>query len=93
MTTKRAIKMKSGETVLAGAKVSPSETHTLALVHGAERTYRVKYQNLGLKVPSENTLMRWSDDGIAKSVNGKKTEPDGIDADGFPSWLLALGLI
>jgi hypothetical protein len=43
--------------------------------------------------PSMKTLQKYSFDGIAKSVTGKKCEPDGYSDDGAPSWLLALGMI
>lgn len=45
------------------------------------------------KAPSVRTLEKWSDDGVAKSVTGKRCEPDGYGDDGSPSWLLALGYI
>lgn len=45
------------------------------------------------KEPSMRTLKRWVDDGIAKSIRGKRVEPDGYDSEGFPSWLLVLGII
>jgi hypothetical protein len=45
------------------------------------------------KSPSQSTLERMMNDGIATSVTGKLVEPDGYGPDGSPSWLLALGLI
>jgi hypothetical protein len=45
------------------------------------------------KCPSMNTLEKWSNDGIAKSVTGKKCEPDGYSNDFAPSWLLVMGVI
>jgi hypothetical protein len=48
---------------------------------------------LGKKVPSLSTMEKWSDDGIARSVQGQKVEPDGFDGDGFPSWMLVVGII
>lgn len=45
------------------------------------------------KVPSERVLSTYVDSGIAKTVLGNKTEPDGHDSFGAPSWLLVLGLI
>ena len=47
----------------------------------------------GFKMPSEKTLEKWSFDGVAQSVTGKKVEPDGIGPDGAPSWLLVLGIL
>jgi len=46
-----------------------------------------------IKVPSLETMEEWMDQGIAKSITGKRVEPDGYGPDGSPSWLLVLGLI
>lgn len=43
--------------------------------------------------PSLNTMEKWMDNGIARSITGKKVEPDGFGPDGSPSWLLILGMI
>jgi len=51
-----------------------------------------KYVSGFSKVPGEHALFEMAE-GIAKSVTGKRVEPDGYGPDGFPSWLLALGLI
>lgn len=45
------------------------------------------------KQPSLKTLEKWSMDGVAKTVTGERTEPDGTGTDGAPSWLLAIGVI
>ena len=45
------------------------------------------------KPPGMRTLERYSMDSVCKSIYGKRVEPDGWDADGSPSWLLALGII
>jgi hypothetical protein len=45
------------------------------------------------KVPGPRTLEKYSNDGIAKTVTGEKTEPDGFGSDGSPSWLLVVGII
>ena len=45
------------------------------------------------KAPSINTMEKWLDDGVAKSILGKRVETDGYDSDGSPSWLLALEYI
>lgn len=44
------------------------------------------------KPPTIKTLEKYSD-CIAKSVTGKRVEPDGYGPDGSPSWLLVLNLI
>ena len=43
--------------------------------------------------PTIEDLERWMNDGVCESTNGERVEPDGIDSDGYPSWLLYLGLI
>ncbi len=43
--------------------------------------------------PRFNLLMKWCEDGVAKSVDGCTVEPDGRCPHGSPSWLLELGLI
>ena len=45
------------------------------------------------KAPSMRTLMKNEFNSVAKSVTGKRVEPDGYGPDGSPSWLLVLGLI
>jgi len=52
-----------------------------------------KYVKGATKEPSEKLLYKMSDAGIAKSVLGKRVEPDGYDQYGSPSWLLVIGLI
>jgi len=57
-----------------------------------EKPYRVRVSS-AFRAPSVSTLEKWSNDGVCKSVLGKRVEPDGEDENGSPSWLLALGLI
>lgn len=45
------------------------------------------------KPPSVATMSKWSDDGVAKAVDGSRIEPDGIAASGAPSWILVMGMI
>lgn len=44
-----------------------------------------------LKEPSVQTMERWSNDGVAKALDGCRVEPDGTCPHGFPSWILYLG--
>jgi hypothetical protein len=46
-----------------------------------------------VKAPSVRTLENWSMDGVAKTLMGGTIEPDGMDSEGCPSWLLHLGYI
>lgn len=43
--------------------------------------------------PSMDRLERESNDGICETPLGERTEPDGHDEYGCPSWLLVLGMI
>lgn len=45
------------------------------------------------KAPSMRALENMSDNGVATTPTGKRTEPDGFGSDGSPSWLLVLGMI
>jgi hypothetical protein len=45
------------------------------------------------KPPSVAALTRMSDNAVATTPTGKRVEPDGVAADGSPSWLLVMGLI
>lgn len=92
------IKLKSGITLPKGllVEITPSDNHRVAHVHiqniDGGVTYNIRYTSL-FKAPSTKILEKWEDQGFSKTVTGKKTEPDGTDIDGFPSWLLALGYI
>jgi hypothetical protein len=45
------------------------------------------------KPPTMKTLVKWSNDGIARALDGCRVEPDGECAHGLPSWMIALGII
>ena len=45
------------------------------------------------KMPGLKTLEKYSNDSVAKTPTGHRTEPDGYGPDGSPSWLLVMGLI
>jgi len=51
------------------------------------------YLNGFIKAPSIKQLEKMNNDGIAKTITGKKTEPDGYGDDGSPSWMLVIGVI
>jgi hypothetical protein len=52
-----------------------------------------KYLKGFSKPPTMKTLEKYSNDAIAKTPTGFKTEPDGFGEDNSPSWLLVMGLI
>lgn len=79
---------------------NPARLSRVVCTHADGNTFAIRAVNAKkyfgapfMATPSEKTLMKWSDDGIAKSVTGARVEPDGYGPDGSPSWLLALGLI
>jgi hypothetical protein len=45
------------------------------------------------KPPTEETMMRWEESGIARATDGCKVEPDGDCHHGRPSWLKFMGLM
>ena len=52
--------------------------------------YREKYPTAKKvkKPPTMNTLQKWVCDGVAKSIDGCRVEPNGTCIHGYPSWLL-----
>ncbi len=57
-----------------------------------EKPFSVRVSS-AFKAPSLKTLEKWSYDGVAKSIGGKRVEPDGYDENGLPSWMLVMGII
>lgn len=100
---KRDVKNGKGTEIKAGESVDlkwmEPKPHFTALVKpGTEDRVLVATKNLHLyvnvsKMPSIYLMEKWSDDGVAKTVLGHRTEPDGWDPEGSPSWILALRLI
>lgn len=96
----REINLKSGGSIPQGATVEITLGANNLTATYKEREIKLGYRNANKnfgapfgKVPSLATLEKWSDDGIARSVTGKRVEPDGFDSMNGPSWLLVLGLI
>ena len=103
VTLKKKLSLKDGTVIEAGEKGTlrfNEQTPRQAVVDFDVRpNTRLGTRLLGdyfgrpfMKEPSMSALEDMSD-GIAKSVTGKKVEPDGYGPDGSPSWLLALGMI
>lgn len=55
--------------------------------------FKTRKMSTFFKPPTMKTLEKYSFDSVAKSVTGKRCEPDGYSNDGAPSWLLVLGMI
>jgi hypothetical protein len=93
----RDINLKSGGVVPKGemVEISPVAKHeTLCKIsmHNGD-THILRWSSV-IKPPSEKRLMEEELDGRCESVAGcGPIEPDGHDEKGYPSWLLALGLI
>lgn len=98
-TLKKNVTIKAtGEVIPAGTTAQIAfETvgsHTrMNVLFPDGRSFKFGNFSLFFKAPSNSTLEKWCDDGVAKTVTGHKVEPDGYGPDGSPSWLLAMGLI
>jgi hypothetical protein len=44
-------------------------------------------------IPSQRTMYKWSEEGIARATDGCRVEPDGTCPHGHLSWLVVLGLM
>ena len=91
MNTKKEVKLKTGEIVPKGTKVTEWK------VNGNDSLCRLATGNVVrvtsvFKEPSIASLEEWSE-GIAEAVDGAQVEPDGYSPNGAPSWLLVCGLI
>lgn len=45
------------------------------------------------KPPTLATMAKWNQEGIARSTDGCKVEPDGTCVHGCKSWMLVFGII
>ncbi len=94
-----------GRILLQGVNVAITfvESYTALMtvegVDGFDKPSHINLKNAykwlkGFKAPpSDKTIAKWMDEGIAMTVTGKRVEPDGIGPDGSPSWLIVLGMI
>jgi hypothetical protein len=94
--------LRDGRVIPSGIpiEITFNETAIAAITcDGFETPVKIRLSNAykwikGFKAPPSTKVMeRWMDDGIAKTVTGKRVEPDGIGPDGSPSYLIVLGLI
>jgi len=93
---------KEPVTIKAGTEIEvhfSEDCHSRLFIKHGDRLLRItlasasKYVTKIHKMPSMKTLEKYSYDGIAKTVTGHRTEPDGTGPDGSPSWLLVVGVI
>jgi hypothetical protein len=100
---KDSLKLKDGTVLQAGEKATvrfDEANPAMAIVDFASRpNTRISTKYLEgifgkpfMKMPTWSAIEKMGD-GIAKSVTGKKVEPEGFGPDGSPSWLLVLGLV
>lgn len=101
MMSGKGVEIKKGEKVKVAFDVPKDKTnpgagfvHTSFSVTTTDGRRIVSRQphKIGVKVPGIKTLQKYSD-CIAKSFFGASVEPDGVDSQGAPSWLLFLGMI
>jgi hypothetical protein len=97
VTLYKDIRLKDGSVLQKGRKalIFPREGH--------DRTCHVKMVDTGdlyilyytsvIEPPDLNTLSFLHFRILSRSVDGEMVEPDGHSPDGFPSWLLAIGVI
>jgi hypothetical protein len=89
ITLKSEIVLRKGLTV----KVYPGAGDTDCQICTEGVYYRLRYTSV-LSLPSSEELGEMISDGVCMSVAGNgPIEPDGHDPEGFPSWLLVLGMI
>lgn len=88
------VNLKSGVVLKKGtpALLLPTNDDRIcrAIVDGQE--YRLWWTSV-IRPPSIDTLMAQEMDGVVDSIGGCRVEPDGHDEYGYPSWLLAVGVI
>jgi hypothetical protein len=94
MTTKKEIRLKTGETLPKGLPVSfdKAQPSVCTVTDSNQIPHRVRVSS-AFKSPSMGRLEKASFDGVCPSIAGERVEPDGWDCYGSPSWLLALGMI
>ena len=99
---KTPIAGKPPVTIKAGTEIEvyfSEDCHSRLFIKHGDRLLRISLETAHSKVtginkmPGLKTFERYSYDGIAKTVTGHRTEPDGFGPDGSPSWLLVIGVI
>ena len=75
--------------------LKPNATSTSINIEEVAERLRAKGATVQIinSPPSIKTMMKWSDDGVAKATDGCRVEPDGTCPHGHQSWLIVLGYI
>jgi hypothetical protein len=100
-TTKHEVRFKDGHTIRKGETLMiqwPDPRTNPAQVDVLHRDRQLRISAVTAlrwigKSFSEEELAEAVMDSICKTPNGTTVEPDGIDPEGVPSWLLIHGLI
>ena len=102
-TLKKELRLQSGRSFTVGEVfeiIPPTRNHptTSFIVLDIEKQLRIPTATLGkyfkeFDVITMRELEKGSFDSICKSMTGIDVEPDGWDEHGFPSMLLAMGMI
>lgn len=53
----------------------------------------ITYRGEVFDVPDMDQLDEWAFDSVCEALDGCEVEPDGRCPDGYPSWLIALGIM
>lgn len=102
VTVKTEMKFKDGAVIPVGTQLIcefPQGNLRTFVINFEGRQFKIGYTSAGKYLnkfktePSMNALEKMSNDGIATTPLGSRTEPDGYGQYGEPSWLLVLGLI
>jgi hypothetical protein len=97
--TKKGADFKAGTILRVDHYVNEHPHYLIKLVDNSGQTLAVtaegayRYLRGFPKPPSPSTMEKWSDEGVARAVDGSRVEPDGVSPDGAPSWLLVMGMI
>lgn len=100
-TVIREVRFKDGCILLKGTTVivvwpdphgKPTQVNVLNRDHSLHCPASTALGWIGLSI-SEADLVGAVMDGVCETPAGNKVEPDGVDAEGVPSWLRVHGLI
>ena len=101
-TTYKELRFQSGDVIPAGVEVSirpirhktENKSHpTMCVLSYNDKEYKCRYESV-VQPPSEDEVGQMVfDSKNCSSIGGHDVEPDGHDPEGFPSWLMVLGIV
>lgn len=92
---KDGYRIPKGDTVIISwtdPRMNPTQVQVLHRERVLNCNARSSLAWIGLAC-SEESLIEAMEDGTCETPNGNAVEPDGVDSDGAPSWLMIHGLI